>query len=530
MGGGFYPHGKPGYYAYTRYFVDNYGGSTGHLAETNTQYPGLSGPKGNAVVEKALANLKVLIDSARAAELAFIRDTGIDINDPNNAGDVFRAMNLIFNSKQTFERGIRYMKELSGGGLKEKEQMYRDVTRYFGSYLEAAVREGMKNIRAAQLIKMTPDEVKIIINNIISEALRLSYIKVQDFIKEDGIRGKFGKAKSREGEEAIQAIADMIDVINKLKEMNAFSEFGHLFNLDKDTLYKWRKQEITFKQRKGNKYNNAEVDSNYGGNALELITTLAATELGKINIQNPNLTIVGHHTGQSNQMKADTLLFVGRGSVNPDEYIDYVDRDTFGNRVRMQNVDALDRYLEKLSKNIDHVIAISDKNYSIKAGFEGVNAQEKMNLQNAGLLLSQFGLSQIPELIRYLANCGPLMVQGNVDDAIRTELQTYIAYFLFDHLEFSLQGSTSKPNVVNLLNVSGLYIPLSVYLEGLYNSLMEAAANPSSFVSVTISLGGPTEQSHWTAATWGQFREEHETESFISYKILRGIADFIAGL
>ena len=121
------------------------------------------------------------------------------------------------------------------------------------------------------------------------------------------------------------------------------------------------------------------------------------------------------------------------------------------------------------------------------------------------------------------------MIQGFVDDAVRTELQSYIGYFLFDNLHIEING-TSKVNVVNLMNVSGMYIPLSVYLEGLYNSIQDAASNPSSLVSVSISLGGPTNQSIWTAQTWGEFRESHETDSYISYRILRGIADFISGL
>ena len=89
---------------------------------------------------------------------------------------------------------------------------------------------------------------------------------------------------------------------------------------------------------------------------------------------------------------------------------------------------------------------------------------------------------------------------------------------------------TFKNWYVNLLNVSGIYIPLSTYLEGLYNSIQDATANPSSLVHVTISLGGETEQSNWTAASWGEFRQSHEVESFISYRILKGIADFISGL
>ena len=529
---GFYPHGKPAFYAYTKHFIDEFGGSTAYLAEANTKYPGLDGDSNRGVVVKALWNLRALIDGARAAELAFIKDTGININDPTSARDIFHTINLILNSKQTFERGLQYMKSLQGAKKDEKDKMYRDVSRYFGFYLNKTINKKMKDKVDDKILKMNKRQVEKLINSIITESLVETYTKVKDFVGPNGeIRGKFGEyAKKKKGanEKQQDAITDMIDIIKKLGKSGAFSQFGYLFNLDVDTLMQNDNKGLIKLKEKA--YNSAQVDSNYGGNALELITSLVAAEIGNINIQNPGLTITGMHTGQSNQMKADTLLFVGHGNINPDDYLQYVDRDTFGNQIRMQNVDALSRYLDNLESNVEHVIAISDKNYSITSHFDGINAQEKMNLQNAGLLLSQFGVDQVPDLINYLANCGAgTMVQGQVADAVRTELQSYIGYFLFDNLQIEINGS-ARVNVVNLMNVSGMYIPLSVYLEGVYNAIQDAASNPSSLVSVSISLGGPTVQSEWTPQTWGEFREEHETESFISYKILKGIADFITNL
>lgn len=540
---GFYPHGKPSWFAYTQDFADNYGGKTGYLAKANTKYPGLGSDRTNSdVINKALTNLQRLIDGARAAELAFLKDTGIDLSKGSNASDIFHHMNDILNSKQTFERGLKYMEQLQSKNAKgEKSETYREVSRYFGSYLNTAIQNvvSKKKLNAKQFALMDEGQVKQLINDIIGEALTLTYTKVQDFVGEDGtLRGKFGQySQARKGElaQAQQAITDMIAVIDKLKDNNAFSELGNLFKLDANSLQEWFKNRNLFKVRKGNTYNNAQVDSNYGGNALEVITSMVAAELGTTNIQKTSgdlsLKIVGQHTGTKNQMKADTLLFVGRGTINPDDYLQYVDNTTFGDRIRMQNVDAMRKYLNKLESNISHVIAISDKNYSIKASFDGITAQEKMNLQNVGLLLNQFKVGQVGELVNYLANCGDDMVQGAVDGQVRTALQTYIGYFLFDHLQFDIGKASNGPNVVNLLNVSGMYIPLSVYLEGIYKSLTEAFMTPGRFVSVSISLGGDTTApSDWTADVWGNFRESHETETFIEYKILKGIADFISGL
>lgn len=532
----FYPHGKPFYFSYTEHFMD-----VGHDNEgeafSNTQYPGLGGRQGGEVTNKALANLQSLIDAARAAEVAFLNDTGINLKDPN-ASNIFRNINKIFNSKDTFNRGLQYMKSIANSGKNmDKGEMYRDVSRYFGTYLKKTLKTNLKKFLKQDIIKMSPGQIQNLINDIIGDALTLTYTHVQDYINNDtnAIRGKFGntnkgKARIKENEKEVQAIKDMIKIIKELQDSGAFKGYGHLFNLNLESL-----QEMTDrKDRRYNiklnkkKFNDAHVDANFGGNILELITSTVAAKIGNINIANSGLTITGVHTGQMNQMKADTMLFVGKGAVDPKDYLSYVNGGY--ESVRMQNIDAMANYLNNLENNLKHVIMISDKNYSIKAGFKGVNAQEKMNLQQAGEMLSQFGVGDITELISYLANCGPNMVQGDVNGEIRTELQTLIGYFLFDHLEIQVNGSRPGPNVVNLLNVSGIYIPLSAYLEGLYNSIKNAASNPTSFVNVTISPGGPTEESTWTIATWYGFREKHETQSFISYRILRGIADFISGL
>lgn len=529
--GTFYPHGKPSSYSYTQHFLD-VGHDTAGKAVANTEYPGI-GSQSHSIVIKALMNLKSIMNAARAAELAFLRDTGIDLKNPN-ASNIFRHMNEIFNSKQTFERGLQYMRSIAQSGKNmEKGEMYRDVSRYFGTYLRKTLKTELTGLTGPRILKLSPGQIKSLINQIIGNALVQTYEAVQDFIDTDGsIRGKFGASgKGKSGpsgtEREVQAINDMITAIRKLQSMNVFGNYGHLFDLDVNSLAQMatsRTKRVSINKKK---YNSAQVDANFGGNILELITTTIAAEIGNINIANSGLTITGVHTGRMNQMKADSMLFVGRGTINTGDYLKYVNKGL--NSVRTQNIDAIDRYLKKLDSNLRHVIMISDKNYSIKAGFKGVNAQEKMNLHDAKSMLYRFGVGDVTALINYLANCGPSMVQGDVNGEVRTQLQTMIGYFLFDHLQVQVSGS-SNVNVVNLLNVSGMYIPLSTYLEGIYNSIQKVATNPSSLVSVTISLGGKTEESTWTAGTWSSFRQSHETQSFISYRILKGIADFISGL
>ena len=531
MGSNFYPSGKSSKYSYTQRFTI-VGNDTAGQAKANTAYPGLSGNEERLVTTKALDNLQALINGARAAELAFLKDTGINLDNPN-ASNIFRNINKIFNSKETFERGMRYMKSISARGEdSEKEQMYREVSRYFGTYLNKTLSTDLKKFLKADIVNMSPDQIKNLINDIIGNALVMTYERVKDFVDKDtgSIRGKFGKGESRGNEEEKQAINDMIQVVKELQSTGAFKEYGHLFNINADTLQqmtdrKDRRYKVVLNK---NKFTGAQIDTNFGGNILELITSTVAAKIGNINISNKGLTITGMHTGQMNQMKADTMLFVAEGDVDTKSYLDLVDKEKYDS-VRMQNIEAMDKYLNQLESNIKHVVMISDKNYSITADFGGFTAQSKMSLQDVGGMLGSFGVNNVKELIDYLANCGDAMVQGQVNGEVRTKLQTMIGYFLFDHLNVKVNGSVG-PNVVNLLNVSGIYIPLSAFLEGVYNSIKNVMSNPSSLVSLTISLGGPTEGNVWTEETWESFRESHETQSFISYKILKDIGDFVSGL
>lgn len=531
MAPSFYPQQKPAFYSYTKQFAEVVHDTEG-VTEANTKYPGISGGHTGTVASKALNNLQILINSARAAELAFLRDTGINLEDPN-ASNIFRNINKIFNSKETFERGMRYMKSMANSGEKiQDNEMYRDVSRYFSSYLRKTLKAQLKKFLSEDIIRMSQDGIKNLINELIGRALVETYTHVRDFVDDDGkIRGKFGnKHRPRKDEKEKQAINDMIEVIKDLQNAGAFREYGYLFNLTQESLAEMTdRADKRYAIKLNNKnFNDANVKTNFGGNILELITSTVAAEIGNINIQNSGLHITGVHTGQMNNMKADSMLFVGTAKVNPDDYLSLVNRGFQSNRV--QNIDAMSRYLDKLENSLKHVIMISDKNYSITAHFNGINAQEKMDIGSAMGMLSFFGVGNTIDLLNYLANCGPSMIQGDVNGEVRTELQTLIAYFLFDHLQIDIKGSSKGPNVVNLLNVSGIYIPLSVYLEGLYNSFKEAIGRPTSFVSVTISLGGQTDSPPWTVENWGKYRESHETQSFISYKILGGITQFLSRL
>lgn len=523
----FYPHKGPSKYAYTTAFF-NLRERTGKSAKDNTSYSSISVHAGNKF--KILFNLKLLIDGARNAELAFLSDTGIDITNTANAKSIFENFNLILNSEQLFNRNLEMFQQLSQG-INNK---LIDPSKYFFTYFAKAIRDyGIES--KININKATGKQLEQFANETIGRALEETYNKFIEVIdKEGNIKSVSGNYKFKNGEQRREQLLEMANTAKKLKESGLFGKYASLFNMD--SLLKESSNEKGKIVRKP-KLTIKSFDS--GGAPLELISSTIAAEMAEmhqiIHGGDLTLTISAAQTGGKNfnQQKGDSIIAYATGTVDFTEMERFFQNKDPNDSTRLQNIKALDEYLKKIGDKIKHLLIISDKNYTITTDWKGVHAQEKMSLANAGPMLEQFGISEVKSLIDYLANCGPEMIQKDVNSEVRTVLASYIGYFLFDHLE--IKGSVSKgTNVVNIINLNNTYIPLSVYLQGVYESLdanlNNLQSSTSSLVNITINLGGESPTTPWSVSAWEDFRTGREENSFIEYRIMKDIASYITGL
>ena len=520
----FYPHHGPSKYSYTSAFgASNNREKTAAQAKANTAYSGVAAQAGNSF--KILFNLKLLINGARSAEMAFLASTGIDLSQGATAKKLFENFNLILGSKEVFERNIALIKQLST----DKTTKIEDPSKYFFSYLQKAIAEyGVAenfNIR-----KSTKKQLAEFIDKIIGKALEWTYSEFKEFKDENG-SVKMLEGNPKENMEYFNAYSEIVSVIQKLQNTGIFYKYAHLFKIDK-----LLKQSSDSDGNIVRKPDITKSSFDHGGTVLEFIESTVGSALKGINLTNSSpggkLHIVTEHTGgkEYNQQKSDVTFGYAEGNVNFKPM-----KNSFANRNkkdsdRLQNIKALDDYLNTVTNAMKSIVFVSDKNYKISASWKGAKAQDAMTLANARAMLSYFGVGGVDALIDYLANCGPDMIQGTSNSQVETALAAQIGYYLFDHLEVT--GSvTANTNVVNVMNLGGLYIPLSVYLEGVYQSL-EANLNapPSGMVSVTISYGGTEPGLPWTAGTWADFRTGRETQTTIKYHILKDINSFITGL
>lgn len=510
----FFPHDEPSKYAYTSDFYD-VSEKAGRQAFWNTQY--YASIQYGTTNFKILDNLQTLIDGARQAELSFLADTGVDITNGDNAKKIFENMNLILNSQKLFERNKQLMQQFT----KNKNVELKDPSKFFFTYLKQGI-EKYAIEKHFNVKKAAGPQLKQVLDQIMGYALEHTY-------------SMYITTQKGESEQQVQAaMQEMVQAIQNLQNTGVFSQYADLFKLKDKLLEGADKKGIVVSKPK------MTIGSfDKGGTPLELVTSVVTAEMAKINCINQSsdfsLQITGGETGSSafNEQKGDSMLAFATGEIDFSQMQQIFEKHKKDDgSTRLQNINAFQEFLDKFGDKIKHLVVISDKNYTINANWRGFHAQEPMTLENAEAMLGKFDVPNIQELIDYLANCGPDMIQGDVTSQVETEIASYIGYFLFDHLEIT--GSpTSATNVVNVINLGNTYIPLSVYLEGVYNSLSAHLNGMTSdnLVEVTISLdGNTTAPSKWTEDIWNEFRSDREKSSTLAYKVMQDIAQYVTEL
>ena len=194
-----------------------------------------------------------------------------------------------------------------------------------------------------------------------------------------------------------------------------------------------------------------------------------------------------------------------------------------------KRTNAINKYRQwfQLMKEAEgEIIFISDKNYQIDSKFGGFTAQDRVTLANLLSLLNTVGANATSELIDFLANCGGDMLLGARQDEVLDAVATQIGHFLFDDL--TIKNADTNINRIHLLNLSGVYLPLSVYLEGIHHAVQEVQTDVKGFVSVSFvsKPGAGAAASPWTG-DWEEFRDARIHQSYVNVHFMANFASFI---
>lgn len=529
----YFPGDAPTYFSYTLDFAT--GGSRhnlGMIHVAGTAWKKLSGDRmayHQTVLDnpEVIIHLKALAQGAKDSELAFLQKYGITMNG-NDWGALIRTFTELYTSKDIFERNLQLLTQVEKG----QTTIYHYFTSHFGGYLRDAVD---KLVPQSGLVKGTTAMdagMKTLMYDIIEEALKKMFsmtdAKFGNGYIETNWRNRDAAIEGSMAEElrALESLKSMISRFKNNQFLSGLNEIWDLENLVLDMI---------------NGTNNAKTKIVYDvhssgkkGTVQEYFEQVLAGEVDRqlngltVGNQNLWLTFGAKNGGTESGVKSDvTSTNVGAEAASELKLIDD------NGKARSKRVNSIKNYkawFDKWKEAEGDIVFISDKNYQIKSNFKGFAAQDGVTLRNLEALLSEVGTmggDNITSLIDFLANCGKDMLLGARHSEVMDSIATQIGNFLFDDLEITV--TAPGLNRIHILNLSGFYVPLSVYLEGLIDAIINTREDMKGFVNISFHAAG----SDGAASPWhskedfNDFRDIQLDNSLIDVHFMRNFAQFI---
>lgn len=517
--GWWYPHDKPVIYSYTSAFTekDQLHGSEAeeHIAaEKNLVGTSVSedGKTGQAIIE-----LNRMINVARSAEQQFLRKYGFSIG--NDWNSLITGMNLILGTKESFERNVQLLKQYTN--VDDDTNEYEDVARFFKGKLQQAIYEEIDiNINQSAYI---------ILERAVKNAI-LKMSKITDTKLENGkIITKNPKDTEQKGQ-ALQAFLELFKIIQVFQGCNFLTRLGDVFKLE-DYINEVKKRisqgektqlELEYNGKNGNP-----------GSLAEIIYSAIAENLGAGTADGGRIKWNMVEQPGGHNYKTDRYL--ASINVSYEQSVQNVKNNgkKYGNSIRARGIDSMRDLYQQIGQAKGDIVLISDKNYIINQAFherKGFKAQESTSLNALNDLFNNLDITgfNIDAMINYLANIGSNLVEKKIDSSIIRAISTQVGNFLFDDLSF--RNVPVNANIIHVFNLSGIYVPLSVVLEGVSHGLSNLnGAKLESYVSVKFKSSSDAPEK-WTKEKdpWIKFRNAKMQNNKLTIHFLQDFAAIIS--
>lgn len=521
-------------------------------------------PKPNS---QAIQNLKQMAIEERKREQAFINNAfKVNLNlslDATNTKDFIDT----FNAYMQLDKVYDMRKSLLLHNFNSEDgQNLKDAYSFFTSYLADTFSRSSsykKQIVNLILTAASEQDAETKINNYINQIMPTMVQKSLDKLqKAKANKSKnLSEAERQQIQEGLRAINDSINQLGKTRfgrqiiSQLGLSNFSKLVAGKASQLYQQKtNSDLSKKLNKVIKESNAYLKSQVnisGGIMLELTESAALKVIAK-ELQGKHVRI--EYSGGTG-MKADNIMIVMEKPI-PTQVDEVFEELAQTQTSRKSNIEAIEKLERILGANGDNgfIIYFSDKNHFMNAidkdakgksigktlrGFEGGTPQSLKNfepvLSKANGLNTGVSVGLIIQSI--MQTLSGAIGEGRKEE-IRSWLATLFAYFLFDdvgNIGTSIKGSTLT--ALHIMNLNGVYIPLSVILDrfaaALEKSITQGMSSPSSFVRATISAPkikyNYDEDTEIPKDAWQQQRTEAYENTKVGIKFLKNVRELVAG-
>ena len=486
---------------------------------------------------ETIDRIRTMAKNEFEAEKHFLSYTfGVNINlnleDKGAIKELTDALNACISTKDVYERLIA---RISTG-----KDAKIDISEFFTSYFRPEITTA-----ARQTLQKCAD---ILDNNeIIKEFEHQLELATERALQKMFKSKAFNDNRNEDYDNTKQEYSFLLNAIGKVKDSGSFAnQVYHLYKLDevKDALLEQLKNNAKLNTKTLREQAKIVAEKNSAqkkGGLKEYLTSLIVSEVGK----SKNIKVNSHVTGGT-LVKPDVIAFFG---VDGTDMIEKIERESFMNRE--ENMRKIKEGYETLIENFKgeqgFIVYTNSKNYTLlkkEGNFGGFSAGASGDFATLQKILSR---TQNPAAVATFFNAIKQLAKGAVGEGMSDlkeqaehELASDIAYFLFDDYEIIGSEQTSSIKQLHVLDLDGVYLPLSVFLKLLADAYDDAAnsvlSNPSGIVNVTISSKSSitfdyeypnTPEEGWKTTHWHQQREDANKWELAKVTFLRDFEDFV---
>lgn len=270
-----------------------------------------------------------------------------------------------------------------------------------------------------------------------------------------------------------------------------------------------------------------------GGNVFEIFVEQVLQEIA------PAIQGKAMSTGKLNNMKADHIISIGVDNLETRlKQLVGAQSGQGEASIRVKNIEALKAFFQDVRETTGSIIFISDKNYRLNsqafASQKGF-AAETPTFDVLEKVLSRAmtnDMSDLEDLIFVLANTGPGRINESKEE-IERYLATKIGSFVFDDVVITdeLNNNASSISRIHVFNLGNIYIPLSVFLQAVYDALRQMNNDFTNYVNVHISpakISYKEQIDGLTQSDWEQLYQDTVTSGHVAFHFFGNFVQFVS--
>lgn len=499
------------------------------------------------------SSLLSLAASERSKEISLIRAAGFDVDDTEDVKIFIERFNEVLMGKEQFNNARTRLNSALSSKSQTKEFRAPTIASWFTSYLGTALNTNINAFIGKSkdaLLSQDFSSWNAELDNIVNKSIKQAFKKMLTEVTSTKNKELYGDSEQwRQIYEVSQQIDHFNDFfVEMIRSKIDFSRIRGIFenkavNIQKKSHRGIRK---VIDSAEGLNLKSESKSRSIGGSVEEFLMSI----LNSMGTGFSNASSAGGRVFSSETMKADNVaLFSYEATIDSTQMAqnlvdllnqELYDASSLNNAAEIMN-SFYDKYLSQLDNSF--IIYGSTKSYSMGESFRGFSSGVTRKLSEAQAVLAQAGVgssSSIEEYINVAYNTGTGAYFSNkraeVEENLKTGLMAAAAHLLFDDWVSIGEAQKGGASAIHVLQLEGLNLPLSVFLEATGRAMVEATSDIETMVKVSVKLPGSITypepmkvgSKNEVLAAWEEQAAQAKSESTFSMRFLMNFKTIIS--